>query len=35
VASCAEMFESLDSGGEIKPGEPGLNPIRGTVEFGP
>ena len=36
VASCAAMFENLDgSGDEILPGSPGLDPIRGTVEFGP
>jgi hypothetical protein len=35
VASCAELFESLDSGGEILPGSLGLDPIQGTVEFGP
>ena len=34
VASCAALFESLDSGGEILPGSPGLDPIQGTVEFG-
>jgi hypothetical protein len=35
VATCAALFESLDSGGEILPGSPGLDPIQGTVEFGP
>ena len=35
VASCAALFESMDSGGEILPGSFGLNPIQGTVEFGP
>jgi hypothetical protein len=35
VASCAELFESVDSGGEILPGSLGLDPIQGTVEFGP
>jgi hypothetical protein len=35
VASCAEMFGSLDSGGAIKAGSVGLNPIVGTVEFAP
>ena len=36
VASCAAMFENMDgSGDEILPGSPGLDPIRGTVEFGP
>jgi hypothetical protein len=35
VASCAELFESLDSEGEILPGSLGLDPIQGTVEFGP
>jgi hypothetical protein len=34
VASCAALFESLDSGDEILPGSPGLDPIQGTVEFG-
>lgn len=34
VASCAALFESLDSGGAILPGSPGLDPIQGTVEFG-
>ena len=36
VASCAAMFENMDgSGDEILPGSPGLDPIEGTVEFGP
>ena len=36
VASCAAMFENMDgSGDEVLPGSPGLDPIRGTVEFGP
>ena len=36
VASCAAMFENMDgSGDEILPGSPGLDPIQGTVEFGP
>jgi hypothetical protein len=36
VASCAAMFENLDSSAdEILPGSPGLDPIQGTVEFGP
>jgi hypothetical protein len=35
VASCAALFESMDSGDEILPGQPGLDPIDGTVEFGP
>ena len=36
VTSCAEIFESIDgSGDEILPGSPGMDPIRGTVEFGP
>jgi len=36
VASCAELFESIDgSGDEILPGSVGLDPIQGTVEFGP
>ena len=35
VASCAAMFENMDSGDEILPGQPGLDPISGTVEFGP
>ena len=36
VASCAAMFENMDgSGDEILPGSPGLDPIEGTVDFGP
>ena len=35
VWSCAALFESMDSGDEILPGQPGLDPISGTVEFGP
>ena len=35
VASCAGLFESMDSGDEILPGQPGLDAISGTVEFGP
>jgi hypothetical protein len=35
VASCGALFESLDSGGEYTPDSFGLDPIRGTVEFGP
>jgi hypothetical protein len=36
VASCAAMFENLDGSGDvIAPGAPGLDPIQGTVEFGP
>ena len=36
VASCAAMFQKMDgSGDEILPGSPGLDPIQGTVEFGP
>jgi hypothetical protein len=35
VASCAALFENMDSGDEILPGQPGLDPISGTVEFGP
>jgi hypothetical protein len=35
VASCAALFESLDSEGETLPGAVGLDPIQGTVEFGP
>jgi len=35
VASCAAMFENIDGSGEILPGSPGLDPIDGTVEFGP
>jgi len=35
VASCAAMFENIDGSGEIWPGSPGLDPIDGTVEFGP
>ena len=36
VASCAAMFEYMDgSGDEILSGSPGLDPIQGTVEFGP
>jgi hypothetical protein len=36
VTSCAAMFENMDgSGDEILPGSPGLDPIQGTVEFGP
>ena len=35
VASCAAMFENMDSSGEILPGSPGLDRIEGTVEFGP
>jgi hypothetical protein len=35
VTSCEGMFENLDSGGPILPGSPGLDPIQGTVEFGP
>ena len=35
VASCAAIFESMDSADEILPGSPGLDPIQGTVEFGP
>ena len=35
VASCAALFESIDSSDEqIAPGSPGLDPIQGTVEFG-
>ena len=36
VTSCEGMFENLDSSqDEILPGQPGLDPISGTVEFGP
>ena len=36
VASCAAMFETMDaSADEVSPGSPGLDPIQGTVEFGP
>jgi hypothetical protein len=35
VASCAALMESMDSGDQILPGQPGLDPIQGTVEFGP
>ncbi len=36
VTSCAGMFANMDgSGDEIKPGGPGMDPIQGTVEFGP
>lgn len=36
VASCEAMFEDLDaSPDKISPGSPGLDPIQGTVEFGP
>jgi hypothetical protein len=35
VASCAALFENMDSGDEILPGQPGFDPISGTVEFGP
>jgi hypothetical protein len=36
VASCEAMFENMDgSGDEILPGSVGLDPIQGTVEFGP
>ena len=36
VASCAALFENIDgSGNEILPGSAGLDPITGTVEFGP
>jgi hypothetical protein len=36
VASCAELFESIDSSDEeITADSPGMDPIRGTVEFGP
>jgi hypothetical protein len=35
VESCAALFENMDSGDEILPGQPGLDPISGTVEFGP
>jgi hypothetical protein len=35
VASCAELFESIDSSDEeITADSPGMDPIRGTVEFG-
>jgi hypothetical protein len=36
VTSCEAMLENLDSSGERPaPGSPGLDPIIGTVEFGP
>ena len=36
VTSCEAMFENLDaSADEPLPDSPGLDPIRGTVEFGP
>jgi hypothetical protein len=36
VASCAALFEGMDGSGEpILPGSVGLDPIQGTVEFGP
>jgi len=36
VASCADLFESIDgSEDQISPGSPGLDPVQGTVEFGP
>jgi hypothetical protein len=36
VASCPAMFENLDASPDaISPGSPGLDPIQGTVEFGP
>jgi hypothetical protein len=36
VASCAELFEGIDgSEDQISPGSPGLDPVQGTVEFGP
>jgi hypothetical protein len=36
VTSCAALFENMDgSGDEISAGSPGLDPIVGTVEFGP
>ena len=36
VTSCEAMFENLDaSADEPLPDSPGLNPIQGTVEFGP
>jgi hypothetical protein len=36
VASCAAMFENLDTSGEVvSPGSPGLDPIDGTVELAP
>ena len=36
VASCADLFGSIDgSEDQVSPGSPGLEPIRGTVEFGP
>lgn len=35
VASCAALFESIDgSEDEMVPGSPGLDPVRGDVEFG-
>ena len=35
VTSCAGLFESIDaSPDQVAPGSPGLDPIRGTVEFG-
>jgi hypothetical protein len=34
VASCAALFETMDSGGKTLPGSPGLAPVQGTVEFG-
>jgi hypothetical protein len=36
VTSCAAMFDNMDGSGDaILPGSPGLDPIQGTVEFGP
>ena len=36
VASCAAMFENLDgSADKVSADSPGLDPIQGTVEFGP
>ena len=36
VASCAALFEGMDaSPDQLVPGSPGLDPISGTVEFGP
>ena len=36
VTSCEAMFEDLDSSAdEILPGSPGMDPIQGTVDFGP
>jgi hypothetical protein len=36
VASCPAFFQGMDASGEkIVPGSAGLEPIGGTVEFGP